>query len=179
MSDMIRDDMIERLKRLDEDAALTFDDERRFHMIIVGGGALILLNTITRSTQDIDALYAPRELLALMEKYDINNYVQAYMHFFPFNYEDRLQKIPIESEKIDFYTASLEDIVIAKLNSARPTDRQDILDERVVSALDWKLLERLALDPNETKASAMNDRSYQDFLVDYYEYVRRCRPCGN
>lgn len=40
MSDMIRQDMIDRLKRLNEDAALLFDDDRRFHMIIVGGAAI-------------------------------------------------------------------------------------------------------------------------------------------
>lgn len=179
MSEMIREDMLLRLRRLDEDAALLFDDDRRFHMIIVGGGALILLNTIARSTQDIDALYAPHELLELMEKYDINSNVAAYMHYFPLNFEDRLHKLPIRGEKIDFYTASLEDIVISKLNSSRPRDRQDIMDERITSALDWDLLEHLALAEDEAKASAMNDRSYQDFLVDYYEYVRRCRPCGN
>lgn len=36
-------ELIERLKRLDEDASLMFDDDRRFRVVIVGGGALILL----------------------------------------------------------------------------------------------------------------------------------------
>ena len=42
--DTILNDLIERLKRVDEDADLMFDDDSRFSMIIVGGGALILLN---------------------------------------------------------------------------------------------------------------------------------------
>ena len=42
MSDMLREDLLERLDRLDEDASLMFDGDERFHLIIVGGGALIL-----------------------------------------------------------------------------------------------------------------------------------------
>lgn len=179
MSDMIRRDMIERLVRLDEDASLIFDDDRRFSMVIVGGSALILLETITRSTQDIDALYAPQELLALMEKYDINSHVQTYINNFPYNYEDRLHKLPINGQKIDFYTASLEDIVIAKLYSFRDTDRQDVIDPHVVAAIDWDILDRLATSDGEAKASALNDRCYSDFLANYEEYIRRYRPCEN
>jgi len=45
---------------------------------------------------------------------------------FLYNYEDRIKALPIESRKINFYTASLEDIVIAKLYSSRPSDIIDI-----------------------------------------------------
>ena len=56
MDGFFKEDLMERLARLDEDADLLFDDDRRFRMIIVGGSALILLETITRATLDIDAL---------------------------------------------------------------------------------------------------------------------------
>ena len=172
----IYDDLIERLKRVDEDAALLYNDDRRFHMVIVGGGALILLETISRSTMDIDVLDASAEIRGLLEKYDINCNVQTYINNFPYNYEDRLVPLQIESQKIDFYCASLEDIVIAKLHSSRATDRQDILNPGVIKALDWELLDYLAHSENEAKASSLNDRVHQDFLVDYEEYIRRCRP---
>lgn len=174
---MYRDDLIERLVRLDEDVDLIFDDERKFNMIIVGGGALILLGTITRATHDIDVLDVPREIIPLLEKYDINANVKAYSCNFPYNYEDRIKALPIESRKINFYTASLEDIVIAKLYSSRPTDITDIEQEAIRSSIDWDLLEHLATAEDEAKASVLNDRLYLDFRANYEDYVKRFRPC--
>ena len=156
-------ELIERLKRLDEDASLMFDDDRRFRIVIVGGGALILLETIDRATLDIDALSVSRELLPLLERYDINALVAAYINNFPYNYEDRLHKLEIESSKIDFYTASLEDIVIAKLCSFRDTDRQDVISPEVLKEIDWDLLEKLATDEDELKAN-ISDRGYSEFM---------------
>lgn len=169
-------DLYERLKRLDEDAALLYDDARRLRLTIVGGSALILLEVISRATLDMDALEASPELLKLMERYDINCRVQTYINNFPYNFEDRLKKVPIEGKKIDFYTASLEDIVIAKLFSARGVDRQDIISEKVLQNIDWNRLEHLAMAEDELKASVLNDKNYAEFLVNYEEYVRRYRP---
>lgn len=168
-------ELIERLKRLDEDAFLLYDDDRRFKMVIVGGGALILLEAIDRATMDIDALNVSRELIPLLERYDINAQVTAYINNFPYNYEDRLHKLELESRKIDFYTASLEDIVIAKLCSYRVTDRQDIISPEVLNAVNWELLEKLATDEDELKAN-ISDRGYSEFMYNYEEYIRRFRP---
>ena len=176
MSDMIKQDLMERLMRLDEDASLLFPDDCRFHLIIVGGSALILLEVISRATHDIDALDASGEIRGLLERYDINCRVQTYINNFPYNYEDRLQPIPLQGRKIDFFTASLEDIVIAKLYSFRDSDQRDIESEEVRKALDWALLEQLATEPDEARASSLNERNYRDFKQNYDEYVRRFRP---
>lgn len=168
--------MINRLGRLDEDADLLFDDDRRFRLVIVGGSALILLETIARATHDIDALDVSGELLSLLEKYDINTRVATYINHFPFNYDDRLVPLRLGGKRIDFFTASLEDIVIAKLYSARPTDRQDVIDPKVLEALDWDLLDILATAEDEAKASALNDFRYREFKATYDEYVTRYRP---
>lgn len=40
MGNFFKDDLLERLERLDEDADLLFDDDRRFKMVIVGGSVL-------------------------------------------------------------------------------------------------------------------------------------------
>ncbi|MFA5536732.1 MAG: DUF6036 family nucleotidyltransferase [Bacillota bacterium] len=175
MSGMIRKDLLERLSRLDEDASLLFDGDERFHLVIVGGGALILLERISRATHDVDAISASRELLGLLEKYDINCRVQTYINNFPFNYEDRLVPLNINGRKIDFYTASLEDIVIAKLYSARAIDKKDVENKEVVDAINWNMLERLAMGEDEAKASALNERCYKDFKANYDDYVRRFR----
>ncbi len=71
---MLRDDLLERLDRLDEDASLMFGDDERFRLVIVGGGALILLECILRATHDVDVISASPELLCLLDKYDINTF---------------------------------------------------------------------------------------------------------
>ena len=111
----------------------------------------------------------------LLENYDINCRVTAYATNFSYNYEDRLRPLPINGTKIDFFTASLEDIVIAKLFSARSTDRQDIINPSVLEKLNWELLDKLATADDEVKAAALIERNYQSFLADYQEYVRRYR----
>lgn len=176
MDGFLKADLLERLFRLDEDADLLFDDDRRFRLVIVGGSALILLETITRATHDIDALDASAELTELLEKYDINTRVASFINNFPYNYDDRLVPLRLNGKRIDFFTASLEDIVIAKLYSARPSDRQDVIAPEVLRMLDWELLETLATAEDEARASALNDFQYWEFRETYGEYVRRYRP---
>jgi hypothetical protein len=169
---MFKDDILARLRRADEDAYLSFDNTGSFKVVIVGGGALILHDYIPRATEDIDVLGVDRTLLPILEVYNINGMVAAYMNNFPCNYENRLVHI-WSGRKIEFYTVSLEDIVIAKLCSNR---RNDWLDaEAVAKYIDWDLLDVLAYDEDELKSSVLNDRNYADFLVSYEEYKRRFR----
>ena len=58
----------------------------------------------------------------------------------------------------------------------RDTDRQDIIKDTVLSALDWDLLDQIARFDEEVKLNALNERNYTDFLFNYEEYVRRYRP---
>ncbi len=176
---MLKQDMIERLLRLDEEANLMFEGEERFRIVIVGGGALVLMECLSRATHDIDALAASGKIKGLLEKYDINCDVQTYVNNFPFNYEDRLLKLDVVSRKIDFFTASLEDIVIAKLFSYRDTDKADVESQTVLKRLDWTKLRELAENDEEVKRNALNDRCYQEFKYNYDDYVRRCGPCVN
>lgn len=173
---MDQKDILERLDKMDMEAFVTIDTPHMYQMIIVGGSGLVLLGTISRATQDIDALEASPEIRHLLEKYDANLRVSTFINNFPYNFEDRLQKLPVGGRKILFYTASLEDIIVAKLYSSRDTDRQDIISDSVLKNIDWSRLKHLALDEDEARSSALNDRLYRDFLVDYYEYVRRYCP---
>ena len=179
MDGFFKEDLLERLMRLDEDADLLVDDDRRFRMVIVGGSALILLETITRATHDIDALDVSPEIVDLLEKYDINTRVGTFTNNFPYNYDERLVPVRLNGRRIDFYTASLEDIVIAKLYSGRATDMQDIIDPRVLEEIDWDRLEYLATAEDEAKASALNEFRYAEFRDSYDTYVRRWRNCEN
>ena len=66
--------------------------------------------------------------------------------------------------------------MIAKLFSYRDTDRQDIIKDTVVQALDWDLLDQIVKSDEEVKLNALNERNYQDFLYNYEEYARRYKP---
>ena len=173
---MDRQDILERLDKLDMEAFSTIDTPDIYQMIIVGGSGLVLLGTLSRATRDIDALEVSPQILHLLEAYDANVRVSAFENCFPYNFEDRLLELPVGGRKIRFYTASLEDIIIAKLHSNRDKDRQDIISDEVVRALDWKKLRELAYNEDETKASALNERAYLDFLSDYKDYVERYGP---
>ena len=175
MNGFMKDELFKRLIRLDEDADLMFDDDKRFSMVIVGGSALILLEVISRATSDIDALYVSSEIIELLERYDINSAVSTFINNFPYNYYDRLVELH-KGRKIDFYSASLEDIVIAKLYSGRDKDRQDITSKNVLEKLDWAILEELAISENEARASALNEFRYNEFKSNYDDYVKRWRP---
>lgn len=177
MESFFKEDLLERLDRLDEDADLLFDDDRRFRLVIVGGSALILLETITRATSDIDALDVSPEIVDLLEKYDINTRVGTFINNFPYNYDERLVPVRLAGRRIDFYTASLEDIVIAKLYSGRATDVQDIIDPNVLREIDWDRLEHLATAEDEAKASALNETRYKEFLDSYQTYKERWKEC--
>ena len=173
---MNRKDILDRLDKMDMEAFATIDDTNLYQLVIVGGSGLVLLGTISRATQDIDALDASPAIRHLLAKYDANLRVSTYINNFPYNYEDRLQKLPVGGRKILFYTASLEDIIVAKLYSYRDVDRQDLVSDEVLSRIDWERLKHLALDEDEARSSALNEQSYQNFLYDYREYVRMYGP---
>ena len=179
MPSMMRDDLLKRLVALDEEVSLTFPQAERIHMIIVGGGALVLMEYISRSTHDIDVLNVSHQIQEIMEQYDMNTRVMTYINNFPYNYEDRIQPVNVDGKIIDFYTASLEDIVIAKLYGYRDNDYNDICAPDVLRGIDWELLHKLATSEDEAKASALNEYRYREFLERYNEYERRFRPCDN
>lgn len=173
---MQRDDMLKRLLALDEEVSLLYTATDRIRIVIVGGGALILLEYLTRSTHDVDVLSVSHQIHDLMFKYDINTLVQTYINNFPYNYEDRM-KLVLSGKTIDFFTCSLEDIIIAKLYSYRDTDISDITTPSILKDIDWDLLHHLATAEDEAKASALNEYRYQEFLEKYIDFERKYRPC--
>ncbi len=161
----------ERLLRLDEDADLLLDDNNRYFCIIVGGSALILMGYSERATHDIDLIdYHPKELLHLLEKYDINARATSYITNFPDCYDERLQTVNITTKKIDFYTISLEDMIISKINTPRDKDMLDITNQEVINDIDWLLLDNLA---KEMEKTLLNDNTISEFKYRYNDYKER------
>lgn len=168
--DRIKQEITERLLKLDEEVSLALDDtETYYEMVIVGGGALVLIDKLSRATQDIDAIMYPKELCPFLEKYDINNHVLAYMTNFAPDYYDRRIRIDIPTKKIHFYTASLEDIVISKLFSDRPKDKHDIMNTEIIKALDWNKMDEI-INSEDFNDNILNDRLRNVFMYNYRDY---------
>lgn len=167
-------ELVKKLNKLDREVSLLYEADERLHCVIVGGSALILLGCITRATHDIDVVKCSNEIRNLLEEYGFNERVQTYINNFPYDFEDRFVKLDIPTERVDFYTASLEDVVVAKLHSFRDNDWADVTYPDLIAKIDWELLDKCA---KESEKSALNENSYKDFLLRYVDYVRRCKPC--
>ena len=175
MEDVIlyKDDIQERMELLDKHVDAEYDGDGRFQVVIVGGGALVLRGYIVRSTDDIDIIEADNRLLSLMLLYDMNGRINSWIQDFPYNYADRI--VPVWSgKKIDYYTASLEDIALAKICADREKDQDDLA--AIAPLVDWDILDKLVEDKYEMNFF-MSDRAYKDFLFCYGVFERRYRPC--
>ena len=170
---MAADDLRERLRAFDRAVHLLHPD-RSFRLVIVGGGALVLLGCIARPTSDIDALSFPQDLVDLMAQFDISGRVKAYEDQFANSLEERLVPLDIGSVAVECFTASLEDLVIAKLHSPRELDANDIREPEVLAALDWDRLDVIATEMEEQKYF---ERRYQEFRISYEQYREECGPC--
>lgn len=164
-----KDEIIKNLLLLDEEISLVFDNDDHYNIVIVGGSALVLIDKISRATMDIDTISCSEELKPFMERYNINNNVVAYRNNFPDDYIERCVKLDILTKKISIYTASLEDIVISKLFSARPQDAADIRNPKIVAALDWDLLDKI-VNSDDFRDNILSDHTYRMFMLDYRDY---------
>ena len=178
---MDREDVLKRLKHLDMAAFLQIKDNKRYQCIIVGGGALILLGLSNRVTYDIDVLKSniPKELFDVMDALDINTNVMAYNSNFAEDYILRAKPVEIETEKIDFYTVSLEDLIISKIAAFREKDIYDIMNIEVMKRVDYTVLEKLA---EEIKYGMLNDYDVRMFEYGYSDFIKRAKEanlCGN
>lgn len=170
-----RSELENRLREFDRAVGLLYPG-RTCRLVLVGGGAMVLLGYLSRATADLDALHVPRELIELTARYDINCRVVAYLDHFAYNLEDRLVPLHLGTTAIECYAASLEDVVASKLYSDRETDALDVRHPEVLEVLDW---ERLAAVADDMLGSKMNDRRYGQFLHNYRLYRQEYGPCDD
>lgn len=164
-----------RLQEFDRAVALKFPGQR-FRIVLVGGGAMVLLGVLYRATSDLDALVFPTELVSLMEQFDLSGRVTAYMDHFAYDMEDRLARVDVDTTAIECLTASLEDLVASKLHSDRPVDVRDVRRPEVLAALDWTRLEQVV---GEMEASCLSTRRYREFVDRYRAYREECGSCAD
>jgi hypothetical protein len=143
--EMGSEELRSRLVEFDQAVGLLFPGYR-YELLIVGGGALILMGLLDRPTADLDALTFPADLQDLMEQYDIRGHAVTFEHNFPLNRDDRRVALDLPTENGICYTASLEDLVASKLCSHREQDQSDIRESAVLDAIDWEKLEAVAAE---------------------------------
>lgn len=176
---MDKDELIEKLLRIDEDAyfANASPERRRASVVIVGGSALLLCDLSSKlTTRDVDTLQmnadnAARQ--ALLSDPAFNMSANAFCENIPFNFEDRLVRVELETMAIDYYVPSQEDLAVMKLYRWSPVDEADLTAPAFLERLDWDLLDRLVLDPEEAQAShvlASESKSYKEMRQRYLGY---------
>lgn len=168
--ELYRDEIIQRLLQVDKDMSLLDSTSDTYDCVIVGGSALVLLKKIYRSTHDIDSINASDEIKPLLEAYNINMNVRAYVMNFPDDYIDRIIKVDIPTSKVNFYTVSLEDLVVSKLCSNREKDVQDIENELVYKDLNWELMDELI---EEVCYGMLTDHDVNLLKMNYENYKER------
>lgn len=171
---MEKEDIKENLLKLDREIYLFTQSSRSIDVVIVGSTCLAFLANISRRTQDIDILKMTHNIPNdILHKYKMNTAVQAFGESnLPYNYEDRLVYLNINTKIINYYLLSLEDIIISKIYAGREKDKFDINLESVIKKIDWIKLEKCA---KEMEMSAMNLRVYKEFKDSYNDFLRRYR----
>lgn len=164
----------ERLINADSEVNMCYPNIPKLKVVIAGGSVLVINHLTTRQTIDIDVVNPPMSndgtLESIFRKYDINCRVHAYLDSLAENFEDRLVKTGWNTLKLDYYTISIEDLVIMKLHSPRKRDKNDIIDDKVVNKLDWDLLQKI-IDDGELNNN-FNEAKYKEFIDRYNEYKK-------
>lgn len=172
-----KDQLLSMLAKIDQEATLSLGPvDRKLPVVIVGGSAFLLHDLTNRpTTHDVDVLVHHSALRELLVNYHaVNGAVAAYMDQIPYNFEDRLIRVGLETETVEFLTPSLEDLAVMKLYGWRPNDRADLESPAFLERVNWDVLDRLVYGPDEAHASALSERRYDEMVSVYEDYARRC-----
>lgn len=169
---MLKENILKRLKSIDNEIYHTYRDKYSFNFVIVGGSALILNFGSTRGTPDIDVLDINHEIINIASKYDMNCRVNAFVFNFPYNYQDRLVPVEGEFKVCKFYTPSLEDLVVSKIAASRDKDIEDLNSKYVLEKVDWDKLIKIVEVDKEFEMSNISQNAVFDFMFKYNKYKK-------
>lgn len=164
----------EKLLHADQEATMLLGPHERVRVVIAGGSALLLLSVLSRPTPDIDVLHVHPLLETIFRKYDMNSRMTAYTDMMPYNFEDRLKRVDLKTKTLDYWTLSLEDLVLMKLNSDRDKDQEDISNKAVLSEINWEKIIDI-VQSGEMDVS-FNERRYKEFLRRFQNYLEQYKP---
>lgn len=180
---MNREELIAKLKRIDENVFFSGSIETgaRASTIIVGASALLLCDLSHKSaTKDVDVLKVEQSIRNIMfEDRDFNSQCSIFSQCLPYNFEDRLVKIDIETYVIDVYVPSIEDMTVMKLYRWERPDIEDLTAPEFLERLNWDQLDHLVHSPYEAAASRIadqsDDRELKNLFFNYCEYEKGWR----
>lgn len=161
---MDKQELVRRMLELDSIINSIYPD-MIFDCVIVGGGALLIKNIITRGTLDVDVLEVSTEVEELFAGFDFNTRVKAVLDCFPYNYEDRLELVNLPTKSIRYFTPSIEDLIVSKLYAYRGKDIEDLEKIKESKKFNVELLAKVVI---EAKESAVTNRRYLE-MVDLYK----------
>jgi len=140
-----------------------------FDCVIVGGGALLVKNIITRGTLDVDVLAVSKEVEELFAGFDFNTRVKAVLDCFPYNFADRLDLVKLPSKSIRYFTPSIEDLIVSKLYAYRDKDIEDLKKIKNSNQYNKDLLDEVIV---EAKESAVTERRYLEMVSLYKNFFK-------
>lgn len=180
---MNRTELLEKIQRIDENIFFSgkVKPGSRAEVVIVGASALLLCDLSKKNaTKDVDVLKVEQSIRQFVfDDRDFNNQCSAYSQCLPYNFEDRLMKIELETYVIDVYVPSIEDMAVMKLYRWEEPDKIDLTAQEFLAQLNWPLLEHLVYSPDEAAASRTadpeKDRELRNLRFKYKEYEERWR----
>lgn len=180
---MNRIELIEKLKRIDENIYFSkiLEPGTRASVVIVGASALLLYGLSRKgATKDVDIYEAEQSIqAALFADRDFNSRCNAYSQCLPYNFEDRLEKIDIDTFVLDVYVPSVEDLAVMKLYRWDQPDIIDLTAPEFLTQLDWDQLHQLVYSPDEAAASRIanpeDDQELHAMRCNHAEYEKRYR----
>ena len=181
---MDKRELIAKLIEIDEDAFFSYgvDPMVKPEVVIVGGSALLLCDFSPRAkTKDVDVLRASSNDAvrnALLSNPDFNTQCNAFIQNIPYNFEDRLKSIDLNTRMINYLVPSQEDIAVMKLYRWERIDIEDLMEASFLKSLNWDFLEYLVTSPDEAQGSRSAlpeyDRELKQMRHNFSEYKRMC-----
>jgi hypothetical protein len=163
-----KQELVRRILELDSIVTSLYP-HMTFDCVIVGGGALLIKDIITRGTLDVDVLEVSKEVEELFVGFDFNTRVKAVLDCFPYNYEDRLELVELHTVSIHYYTPSIEDLIVSKLYAYRDKDIEDLKKIKDSNQYNKELLDKVII---EAKESAVTDRRYKEMVHLYNNFFK-------
>ena len=165
---MNRLELEQRMMELD---SITLDlyPSMSFECVIVGGSALLIRNIITRGTLDVDVLEVSKEVEELFTSFNFNTRVKAVLDCFSYHYADRLELVDIETKSIQYYTPSIEDLIVSKLYAYRAKDIEDLEKIKKSKKYDQITLDKIV---KEARLSAITERRYLEMVELYNGFFK-------
>lgn len=162
------DDFVAQVDGMVEDGVVPDPSPDCYYIIIIGSSTFIYEGIVARKTVDIDIYekWLPQDAVDLFPDHAMNQQTKIFGDSAAYNYEDRLATT-IEGKYCIVYRPSWEDLVFMKLQRAEYKDLYDVRNLLDFQGIDWRQLDFLMTDPEESVGCGRTRRAYHELLLAY------------